>query len=299
MTDKQLDLLLNDTGALALDDEARRHLDGSFINLRSGNTHYELAGEGEVVVLVHGYATPYFIYDEIFYRLADAGYKVLRYDLYGRGFSERVAADYSPEFFALQLKELTDALLPDETFTLVGTSMGGSITATFCAMYPGRASRLILLAPAGMSSFKPPAYMRVCAAPGAGEALFQRIGAKTLTKGCSAELIYSPDKRDEMMAKFARALRFEGMLRCTYLSLKNTILQTEKVTEYYKITAAKNIPMLVIWGTADKTMPYYQSELMRRICPLAKYITYNGSGHIFVYDEGERTAGDILEFLSK
>ena len=299
MTDKQLDLLLKDSGALTLDDEARRHLDGSFIKLPTGNTHYQIAGQGEAVVLVHGYATPYFIYDGIYSRLVDAGYKVLRYDLYGRGYSERVAADYSPEFFALQLKELTDALLPDESFVLAGTTVGGSICAAVSTMYPGRVSRLILLAPAGMSSFKAPAYMRICAAPVAGEALFNRIGAKVLTKGCSSELVRSPGKRDEMMALFARALRFEGMLHCTYLSLKNTILRTEKVTEYYRIMALRNIPTLVIWGTADKTMPYYQSELMRGILPLAKYVTYNGSGHIFVYDEGERTAKDILGFLKE
>ncbi len=297
MTDKQLDELLKNAGTLDLSDGTRSGLSGSFIELPSGNTHYELEGDGEPIVLVHGYATPYFIYDGLFDGLVKAGFRVLRYDLYGRGYSERVSADYSPEFFALQLKELTESLLPGEQFDLVGTSMGGSIVNAFCAMYPGRVKRLVLLAPAGMNSFRSPAYMKICSLPALGPALFEKIGAKILTKGCSSELIYSPERRDEMMTRFADALRFRGMLHCTFLSLKNTILNTDKVTEYYRITASRNIPTLVIWGTEDRTMPYYQSELMRRINPLAKFITYPGSGHIFVYDESERTVGDVREFL--
>ena len=57
--------------------------------------------------------------------------------------------------------------------------------------------------------------------------------------------------------------------------------------------------MLCIWGTDDKTMPYYQSERFKEVCPKAKLITYEKSGHIFVYDEGERTAKDVLAFLAE
>ena len=46
-------------------------------------------------------------------------------------------------------------------------------------------------------------------------------------------------------------------------------------------------------------MPYYQSERFKEVCPDAKLITYEKSGHIFVYDEGERTAKDVLEFLTQ
>lgn len=51
-------------------------------------------------MLVHGYATPYYIYDKIFDFLVNKGYRVLRYDLLGRGFSQRVDKDYTPSLFA-------------------------------------------------------------------------------------------------------------------------------------------------------------------------------------------------------
>ena len=52
------------------------------------------------MVLVHGYSTPYFIYEKVFARLVELGYKVIRYDLYGRGFSDRVPGKHTPAFFA-------------------------------------------------------------------------------------------------------------------------------------------------------------------------------------------------------
>ena len=65
MTDKELKDLVKSMETRELDDEARKNADGEFIRLSFGHTHYELKGEGEAVVLVHGYATPYFIYDKL------------------------------------------------------------------------------------------------------------------------------------------------------------------------------------------------------------------------------------------
>lgn len=285
---------------LELNDEERKKIKGSFIALPCGNTHYEIKGEGEPVVLVHGYATPYFIYDKLFDALVDAGYRVLRYDLLGRGYSERAEADYTPELFAKQLKELTDALFGEEKFYLAGTSMGGSVTTAFCRLYPGYVKKLILLAPAGMDSFKPPFYMKLSNIPGIGTFIFNLIGSKTLLKSCAGEMHYSPSEEKDYYEKaFADAIQYKGFLRCTLSSLRHTILKTDKTIEGYKAVAKEGIPVLCIWGTDDRTMPYYQSERFQEVCPDAKLLTYEKSGHIFVYDEGERTAKDVLSFLAE
>lgn len=83
---------------------------GQFIDLACGRTHYEVSGNGEPVVLVHGYATPFYIYDKVFAELVAAGYRVLRYDLLGRGYSERVKRVYDADLFAEQLFLLTKAV---------------------------------------------------------------------------------------------------------------------------------------------------------------------------------------------
>ena len=76
--------------SLTLDYTARRTHKGSFIELTDGYTRYELEGDGDdCFVLVHGFSSPYFIYDNLYESLLARGYQVLRYDLIGRGLSDR------------------------------------------------------------------------------------------------------------------------------------------------------------------------------------------------------------------
>ena len=196
MADKKIKELLKDAGKYELTESERAKADGSFIDLPCGNTHYEIKGDGELCVLVHGYATPYYIYDKVADELVKNGYKILRYDLLGRGLSERVKAKYTPELFATQLKELTGSLFGDEKFYLFGTSMGGTIVNAFCAAYPEYVKKLILLAPAGMDSFKPPFYMYLSSCPVVGDILFAFLGNKILLKSCAREMKYSVNEID-------------------------------------------------------------------------------------------------------
>ncbi|MEP6895446.1 MAG: alpha/beta hydrolase, partial [Chloroflexota bacterium] len=80
-----------------LNDDARKSASGSFAKLPNGFTHYELGGNesGEMVVLIHGFSVPYFIYDPTFNFLTKSGFRVLRYDHFGRGFSDRPRTHYN------------------------------------------------------------------------------------------------------------------------------------------------------------------------------------------------------------
>ncbi len=95
-----------------IDEKLRASTCGSFIRLSNGFTHYELCGpdSGEAVVLVHGFSVPYFIFDPTFDFLVDSGFRVLRYDLFGRGFSDRPHVKYNMDLFVDQLRELLDSL---------------------------------------------------------------------------------------------------------------------------------------------------------------------------------------------
>lgn len=284
--------------SLEITQEIKNNADGGFVDLPSGFTHYKVEGEsGEWCVLTHGYATPLFIYDRIAEGLLKAGYRVLRYDLLGRGLSERVKADYTPALFATQLDELVNAIIPGERFYLFGTSMGGIITTTYVAKHADRVKKLVLYAPAGMV-FDAPAYMKIAKVKGIGELMFNTLGAKILTKGCASELIYSDaDTAQSYRDQFAYCTQFKGMMRATLSSLRNTILNFEENRKGYDGTRESGVPVLVVWGTNDKTMPYYQAERMQRALPDMTLVTYEGSGHVFLYDEGARTLETTLPFL--
>lgn len=270
---------------------------GSYIKLPSGETHYELKGDGEAVVLVHGFATPYFIYDKIFDFLVAHGFKVLRYDLFGRGFSERVGGDYTPELFSKQLGELVDALLPNEKFYLFGTSMGGAVVTAYAAKYPERIKKLFLLAPAGMV-FDAPAYMKIANKPILGEIMFKAAGGKILLKNSCAELIYSKNETDYYLEKFAEGARYKGFCKATLSSLRHTLMRPDVTVPNYEKTAKNGVRVCTVWGTADKTMPYYQSKQLKEIFPDMHFYSFENSGHIFLFDEGDRINKIILEEMS-
>src|SRR3954471_17451667 len=78
-----------DPERLELTDAVRASAPGRFVRLTDGYTHYELGGPpaAPVVVLVAVFSVPYYIWDPTFEALVGAGFRVLRYDYYGRGFS--------------------------------------------------------------------------------------------------------------------------------------------------------------------------------------------------------------------
>jgi len=133
-----------------LTDAVRQTVSGSFIRLADGVVHYELAGppNGRAVVLVHGYSVPYYIWDPTFASLVAAGHRVLRYDLYGRGYSDRPDVVYDPELYDRQLFQLLSSLGIQEPADLMGLSMGGSIAVAFAARHPERVHTLTLIDPA-------------------------------------------------------------------------------------------------------------------------------------------------------
>ena len=136
---------------IKLDAQSRANLPGEFVELADGVVHYEVGGpvDGQKVVLVHGFTTPYFMWDNNFDELTGAGFRVLQYDLYGRGYSDRPHLVYGLDLYDRQLLNLLDALNFNEPVDLVGLSMGGPITGTFTDRHPRRVRKLTLLAPAG------------------------------------------------------------------------------------------------------------------------------------------------------
>ena len=88
-----------------INDGARKSAPGKFVHLSKGIVHYELLGpeHGQTVVMVHGFTTPYFVWDKNVNALVDAGFRVLRYDHYGRGFSDRPDVKYDRDLYDQRL----------------------------------------------------------------------------------------------------------------------------------------------------------------------------------------------------
>ena len=86
--------------------------EGSWIKLSKGNIYYrwfmpnELKDNGETIVMVHGFSTPSFVWGGLLDNLTSEGYRVLVYDHFGRGYSERPKTPYNKDLYVESLKEL-------------------------------------------------------------------------------------------------------------------------------------------------------------------------------------------------
>jgi 3-oxoadipate enol-lactonase len=108
-------------------------------------TFYEDRGRGPPVVLIHGHTLDLRLWDAQVAPLADAGYRVVRYDVRGHGQSEAPATGYTYQNYSLDLRDLLDRLSIDAPAHLVGLSMGGGIALQFAVDHPQRVASLVLV----------------------------------------------------------------------------------------------------------------------------------------------------------
>lgn len=280
-----------------MDQAARREADGAFVALSDGVTHYETGGgeNGISVVLVHGFSVPYFIYDPTFDFLCRQGFRVLRYDLFGRGYSDRPPVRYDIHLFVRQLKELLDAL-DFKQVNLVGLSMGGPITASFVDKYPDRVARHVLIDPAGAKAIPLSPLLKAVTMPVAGELFFGLFGSANLVKGIAADL-FTPQLVKEFQARYKIQMQYRGFKRAILSTMRTGMLGSFAGT-YRRVGALKK-PTLLFWGRQDTTVPFEHSADILDAIPHAEFHVIENCGHIPHYEKPGEVNPILLEFLKR
>ena len=287
-----------------LNETTRRSADGSFIQLPNGFTHYELSpllpeGEGlgvRYIVLVHGFSVPYFIYDPTFTFLTQSGYRTLRYDLFGRGFSDRPYAQYDLDFFVKQLGDLLDALLFTSPVNLIGLSMGGPIAAAFSSQYPDRVKKLILIDPAGARPIELSPLLKLVKVPLAAEAALAILGGDFLVNSV-ADDFFDPKLVAHFQARYKVQMQYKGFGRAILSTIRNNMLGS--FIDVYRKLGETNLPVLLFWGRDDRTVPFEHSSILREAMPQAEFRAMDHCGHIPHYEKPDEVNPILLEFLKR
>lgn len=112
-------------------------------------TPVAVLGQGPTVLLLHGFDSSFLEFRRLAPLLA-SDHRLVIPDLHGFGFSPRPAsADYDPEAVLRHLDGLLPRLGPG--VGLIGASMGGAVAVELARRHPETISRLLLLAPAGLT----------------------------------------------------------------------------------------------------------------------------------------------------
>ncbi len=278
-----------------LDEAVRKNTFGNFIKLKNGYVHYELQGpdSGKTIVLIHGISIPYVIWDHTIHALADEGYRVLRYDLYGRGYSDRPDIKYNEELYDNQLSDLLDSLKITGKINLVGISMGGVIAMNFTDCHPDQVEDLALIDPAGFVD-ENQNQAKILAIPILGNYLSGVLGNLVIS-GKIKDNFYDSAYVDSIKPIFKEQMKYKGYKRALISTACNLNLSNN--TELVQRLGKTNRRFMLIWGKADKIIPFSKSEHFKKSLPGLEFYPIEKAGHVPQYEKPEEVNLLLIKFF--
>lgn len=268
---------------------------GEFVDLPIGRCHFIERGEGDPVLLIHGFLYHTIMWEPVAGTLSES-FRTFTIDLMGWGYSERREdRDYDYRLYARQVLEFMDAKGLAKA-SIVGQSMGGGTAIRFACEHPDRVSKLVLVDPASLPN-PVPLIGRIFALPLMGETL-SVIGGDALRGANIKDLWFY---RKELVTRdYVKAvtgpLRIKGST-WTLLNILRTLdfgSQTEQVNQLAEL----DIPTLIVWGREDKAVPLSCGQQMHRTWPKSELMVLDNAGHTPHEEYPELFLERVVPFLT-
>jgi pimeloyl-ACP methyl ester carboxylesterase len=282
-----------DPEKLDLDQSVRSAAPGQFARLSDGYTHYEIGGpaDGRVVVLAAGATVPYYIWDPTFSALVGAGFRVLRYDYYGRGYSDRPDIPFTQDLYVRQLAELLDAVHITQPIDLAGLSFGGSVITSIADRYPAKVRSLLYFDPA----FREPQTLSPLESmPRIWSFVTAIMNERWWADGQLDDFLH-PERFPDWPKRYRVQLQYRGFRRARLsdLTANATSDQREEVQRVGRVRR----PVLVVWGKQDPNVPFELSEALMRQMPFARLVAVEDAGHLPQWEQPDIVQPAVIEFL--
>jgi len=279
--------------------------EGSWAPLKEGNLYYRWyypdaeVANNETVVLVHGFSTPHFVWDGMKGFLLDAGYSILVFDHYGRGYSERPRIKYTKDVFVQSLKDLLDTQGISAPVHLVGYSMGGPIVGHFTNEFPDMVKSMSLIAPAGFMAENPTEDWWIMK-PFIGEWFLNVFGSRLVFQG--NEENDEPPREDplalskkDFIKKAGIQMQYKGFIHALLSTARNFNLFSTQ--EMFGKVGNLNKPTITIWGTDDDVVSFKGSEELMLYISHSELLVLEGGKHDITYAEPSFVGAAIRDFL--
>ena len=278
-----------------LDDWAKKHAKGKFIDLNGRKTHYIEKGDGEPVILLHGFNYDSYMWETNIDILAEQ-FKVYALDLWGFGYSTREPMDYGYQLYVDQVSMFMNSLgIPVASF--VGQSMGGGTAIQFCVQQRQKVNKLILVAPGGMPHGFP-LVAKIFNLPGVGE-FFLSLNVNVIRKKNLADFfIHNGELLSE--SYFENASRYQkvkGTNESALSVLRKQFFQT--LSNEIEQLAKLNVPILIIWGREDKGIPLSCGIEMHQILKGSRLEILDNAGHVPNFERSDEFNKLSISFLQE
>ena len=260
-------------------------MEEKFVTVNDSKIRYlESGNSNNTIVLVHGLGASAERWEFVIPEFSKH-YKVIVPDLIGFGHSDKPSVDYTTEFFSDFLGNFLKTLGIKKTH-IIGSSLGGQITAEFTSMNQDIIQNLILVSPSGIMKHSTPALDAYVMA-----ALYPNLeGAKN-----AFQMMAGPAREihQNIIEDFVTRMKLPNAkmaFMSTLLGLKNADVITKSLK---KIT----VPSLIIWGEDDPVIPIkYADDFVSSIQDCRFYMMDN-CGHTPYVDDPKRFSKLVTDFL--
>ncbi|MBI2903577.1 MAG: alpha/beta hydrolase [Candidatus Methylomirabilis oxyfera] len=244
------------------------------------DTHFTLCGEGEPIVLLHGWGTSAESLGGIAKCLEDR-FRVFAIDLPGFGWTPPPPVTWGTRDYAAHVEAFMESN-GIHSANLLGHSFGGRIALALAAQSPHRVRRLVLVASAGIrGSLRSSHYLKVAAAK-----LAKRVFSFPIWGRLGERILSTVHQRVG-----SRDYRNAGQMRRTLVRVVNEDLRN--------ILSFVQAPTLVIWGDRDLEVSRYSMEIMAGGIRGSQLEIMEGAGHFPFVDMPERFGKLLRDFLCR
>jgi len=261
---------------------------------------YRTAGEGPVLLLVHGMAGSASTWRQVMPGLS-RHFSVVAPDLLGHGRSDKPVGDYSLGAFASSLRDLLVAL-GHERATVVGQSLGGGVAMQFSYQYPERCERLVLVGSGGLGR-EVNSLLRWLSLPGSNAAL--RLACAAPIRGAiegvgslAARIGFQPAPVVAEMWRSYASLADDATRRAFLCTLRAVVdPRGQAVSAANRLHLAAEMPTLIVWGDADPIIPVEHAHAAHASIPGSRLEIFEGVGHYPHCEAPERFVEILTEFI--
>jgi pimeloyl-ACP methyl ester carboxylesterase len=279
--------------------QARSEIQSRFVEANGVKIHYLVAGRGEPIILLHGYAQNSHMWRPRIPELAKSN-TVIAPDLRGFGQSAKPATGYDKKTMAQDIHALA-ASLGYSRVKIAGHDIGLMVTYADAAQYPAEVGRIAL-----MDAFL----------PGVGDWTnvwllrdlwhFHFYGETPLKLVTGRERIYfehfwndfaadrakSVSERDRRF--YARSYAQPGAMRAGFEVLKAFEQDSKDFAEFAKTKLA--MPMLVLSG--EKAGGQFLIDQGRMVADNVEGVLVKGSGHWLIDEAPDQVIPKLVSFLA-
>lgn len=263
-------------------------MDGT-VKLKDADLHYRDEGNGDAVVLLHGYLESMDIWGSFKVELTRY-YRVITIDLPGHGKSETVCEKHTMEVMADAVEVVLNHL-GIGLAVIIGHSMGGYVTLAFAEIFPEKTAGFVLFHSHG----------------------FPDSDEKKANRNREIELVESGKKMqilkiniprsfaNENLKRFSKEVKRSGeiALSTTENGIVCALKGMKTRPDRRKVIMQSAVPVLIIAGRKDNYIPFGMYEQHFNLKPGTDVLILENSGHMGFIEEKEKSLDGILRFLKK